>query len=86
MKDDTNHMQAQDQDIKSALWDAANTLRGSALSYGLKGLHPAATLLLHKITFFIRSIKASLGSRSHFTPGSRTHSANPKKSEFPRWR
>jgi Resolvase, N terminal domain/Helix-turn-helix domain of resolvase len=23
MKDDTNHMQAQDQDIKSALWDAA---------------------------------------------------------------
>jgi hypothetical protein len=41
MKDDTNHMQAQDQDIKSALCDAAN---------------------------------------------SRTHSADPKKSELARWR
>lgn len=49
MKDDTNHMQAQDQDI-------------------------------------IRGIKANRGSRSHFTPGSRTHSADLKKSEFPRWR
>jgi hypothetical protein len=41
---------------------------------------------IHKITFFIRGIKASLGSRSHFTPGDRTHSADSKKSEFPRWR
>jgi hypothetical protein len=49
MKDDTNHMQAQDQDI-------------------------------------IRGIKANLGSLSHFTPGSWTHSADPTKSEFPRWR
>jgi hypothetical protein len=49
MKDDTNLMQAQDQDI-------------------------------------IRGIKANLGSRSNFTPGSRTHSADPTKSEFPRWR
>jgi hypothetical protein len=48
MKDDTNHMQAQDQNI-------------------------------------VRGIKANLG-RLHFTPGSRTHSADPKKSEFPRWR
>jgi hypothetical protein len=94
MKDDTNHMLAQDRDIKSALWDAANTLRGYAVSHGLEGPHPAATLLqtqlmdqpIHKITFFIRGIKASLGSRSHFTPGSRTHSAGPKKSEFPQWR
>jgi hypothetical protein len=35
---------------------------------------------------FIRGIKTNLGSRSHFTPGSRTHLANPKKSEFSRWR
>jgi hypothetical protein len=35
---------------------------------------------------FIRSIKTNLGSRSHFTPGSRPHSADPKKSEFPQWR
>ena len=49
MKDDTNHMQAQDQDI-------------------------------------IRGIKAKLGSRLHFTSGSRTHLAGPKKSELPRWR
>jgi type I restriction-modification system DNA methylase subunit len=61
MKDDTNHVQSLDQDIKSAPWDAANTLRGSALSHGLEGLHHTATLLhaqlmdqaIHnKITFF----------------------------------
>jgi hypothetical protein len=40
----------------------------------------------NKIIFFIRGIKASLGWGSHFAPGSRTHLANPKKSEFPRWR
>jgi hypothetical protein len=95
MKDNILQMQAHDQDIKSALWDATNTLRGSAASYGLEGLHPAATLLqtqlmdqaIHnKIVSFVRGIGANLGSRSHLTPGSRTHSADPKKSESPRWR
>jgi len=38
----------------------------------------------NKIASFIRGIEANLGSRSHFTPGSRTHSAGPKKSESPR--
>lgn len=50
-------------------------------------LDPVEDQAIHnKIAFFIRGIKANLGSRSHFTPGSRTHSADPKKSEFPRWR
>jgi hypothetical protein len=40
----------------------------------------------NKIAFFIRGINANLASRSHFTPGSRTHSADPTKSELPRWR
>jgi hypothetical protein len=40
----------------------------------------------NKIAFFIRGINSDLGSRLHFTPDSWTHSADPKKSEFPRWR
>jgi hypothetical protein len=72
MKDDTNHMQAQDQDIKLSL-----------LGCGEGGILDQT---IHKITSFIRGIIANLGSRSHFTPGSRTHSADPRKSEFPRWR
>jgi hypothetical protein len=38
------------------------------------------------IAFFMRGIKANLGSRSDFTLGSRTHSADLKMSEFSRWR
>ena len=40
----------------------------------------------NKVFPFIRGIEAHIGSRSHLTPGSRTHAADPKKSEFPRWR
>jgi hypothetical protein len=40
----------------------------------------------NKIVSFIRGIEANHGSRSHFTPDSRTHSADPKKSDSPRWR
>jgi hypothetical protein len=39
-----------------------------------------------KIVSFVRGIEANLGSRSHLTPGSRTHSADPKKSKSTRWR
>jgi type I restriction enzyme R subunit len=35
---------------------------------------------------YVLYYKPNLGSRSHLTPRSRTHSADPKKSESPRWR
>lgn len=41
---------------------------------------------IHKITYFIRGSKANLDSCPHFTPSSRTYSADPKMSELPRWR
>jgi hypothetical protein len=40
----------------------------------------------NKIVSFIRGIEANLGSCSHLTPGSRTLSADAKRSESPRWR
>ena len=40
----------------------------------------------NKIISFTRGIEANLGSRSRLTTSSRTHSANPKKIESPRWR
>jgi hypothetical protein len=35
---------------------------------------------------FVLHYKANLGSRSYFTPGGRTHAADPERSELPRWR
>ena len=40
----------------------------------------------NKIVSNIRGIEDDPGLRSHFTTGGRTHSADPKGSEPPRWR
>jgi hypothetical protein len=42
--------------------------------------------IYNKIVSYIRGMEDNLGSRSHFTPGGRTHAADPKRNEPPQWR